>query len=136
LAQNFQRYFAYPTAVSRTPKEFILSSKTISCRPNDLFGTAVTRNWASSLSGEAISNNMSKLGLQISMGVLAAVPVVTGLIGLTGLRDPIYALAGLPADTMLQSAVFSVGSGSEQGSPCTGSSQKSTNKHGSALSGP
>jgi hypothetical protein len=46
---------------------------------------------------------MSKLGLQISMGVLAAVPVLTGLIGLTGLRDPIYASAGLPADMMLDS---------------------------------
>jgi hypothetical protein len=46
---------------------------------------------------------MSKLALQISTGLLAAIPVVTGLIGLAGLRDPIYASARLPTDTMLDS---------------------------------
>jgi hypothetical protein len=125
-------------AVSRTPKEFILSSKAISSRPHDLFGTAVTRNWASSLSGEATSNNMSKLGLQISMGVLAAVPVLTGLIGLTGLRDPIYASAGLPADMMLDSNLrFFGGVWLGAGLALYWLIQKSTNKqHCSALSGP
>lgn len=46
---------------------------------------------------------MSKLGLQISTGLLAMIPVVTGLIGLSGLRDPIYTSMGLPANAILDS---------------------------------
>ncbi len=46
---------------------------------------------------------MSKLSLQIVTGVLGVIPVVTGLIGMFGLSDPIYASAGLPANVLLDS---------------------------------
>jgi len=46
---------------------------------------------------------MSKLGLQVITGVLGGIPVVTGLIGMFGLSDPIYASAGLPANVLLDS---------------------------------
>jgi hypothetical protein len=46
---------------------------------------------------------MSKLGLQVITGVLGVIPVVTGLIGMFGLSDPIYASAGLPANVLLDS---------------------------------
>lgn len=48
--------------------------------------------------GTGVTEHMSKLGLQISTGLLATIPVVTGLIGLTGLRDPVYASTGLPTN--------------------------------------
>jgi Domain of unknown function (DUF4345) len=35
--------------------------------------------------------------------VLGVIPIVTGLIGMLGLSDPIYASAGLPANVLLDS---------------------------------
>jgi uncharacterized protein DUF4345 len=46
---------------------------------------------------------MSKRSLQIATGVLGTIPVVTGVIGMSGLSDPIYASVGLPANAMLDS---------------------------------
>lgn len=46
---------------------------------------------------------MSKRLLQVSMGVLGIIPIATGLIGMTGLRDPLYASAELPASVLLDS---------------------------------
>ncbi len=46
---------------------------------------------------------MSKLGLQVMTGVLGVIPVVTGLIGMFGLSDPLYASAGPPANVLLDS---------------------------------
>jgi hypothetical protein len=36
-------------------------------------------------------------------GILAMVPIVTGVIGLLGISDPLYASAHLPAHTLLDS---------------------------------
>jgi hypothetical protein len=46
---------------------------------------------------------MNKRPLQIATAVLGAVPVVTGIIGMFGLSDPIYSTAGLPANALLDS---------------------------------
>lgn len=46
---------------------------------------------------------MSKRALQIATAVLGAVPVLTGIVTLFGLSDPIYASAGLPANALLDS---------------------------------
>jgi hypothetical protein len=46
---------------------------------------------------------MSKRALQIATGILALVPTITGLIGLTGLSDPLYASMQLPSDATLDS---------------------------------
>jgi len=46
---------------------------------------------------------MSKRNLQIAMAVLGAVPVLTGLIGLMGLSDPLYTRLNLPPDATLDS---------------------------------
>ena len=46
---------------------------------------------------------MSKLALQVATGILASVPTTTGLIGLMGLADPLYATLGLPQDATLDS---------------------------------
>ncbi len=46
---------------------------------------------------------MNKRPLQIFTAILGAVPILTGLIGLFGLSDPIYASANLPANTLLDS---------------------------------
>jgi multisubunit Na+/H+ antiporter MnhG subunit len=46
---------------------------------------------------------MSRRHLQIAMVVLGAVPVLTGLIGLTGLDDPLYARLHLTPDATLDS---------------------------------
>jgi hypothetical protein len=46
---------------------------------------------------------MSKRLLQILTAILGAVPVLTGIIGLFGLADPIYADAGIPAIALLDS---------------------------------
>ena len=46
---------------------------------------------------------MSKLSLQIATGVLGAIPVVTGLIGMSGLGDPLYSAAGVPSNVLLDS---------------------------------
>jgi Domain of unknown function (DUF4345) len=46
---------------------------------------------------------MGKLSLQIATGVLGAIPIVTGLIGMSGLGDPLYAAAGVPSNVLLDS---------------------------------
>jgi hypothetical protein len=46
---------------------------------------------------------MSRRLLQILTAILGAVPVLTGIIGLFGLADPIYADAGIPANALLDS---------------------------------
>ena len=46
---------------------------------------------------------MSKLTLQVATGIFGAVPVLTGLIGMFGLSDPIYASAGTPSNALLDS---------------------------------
>jgi hypothetical protein len=46
---------------------------------------------------------MNKRLLQILTAILGAVPVLTGMIGLFGLSDPIYASANLPANALLDS---------------------------------
>ena len=46
---------------------------------------------------------MSKRLLQILSAVLAAVPVVTGILGMFGISDPLYAFAGLPHSAVLDS---------------------------------
>jgi hypothetical protein len=42
---------------------------------------------------------MGKRGLQIVCGILAIIPVATGMIGLLGTSDPLY--AGVPANVLL-----------------------------------
>jgi uncharacterized protein YjeT (DUF2065 family) len=44
-----------------------------------------------------------KRALQIVMAVLGLVPVVTGLISMSGTGDPLYAAAGLPSNLLLDS---------------------------------
>ena len=39
---------------------------------------------------------MSRLALQIVMGLLGIIPVATGLLGLLGVDDPFYVAAGVP----------------------------------------
>jgi hypothetical protein len=46
---------------------------------------------------------MNKRKLQVATAILAAVPVVTGLIGMTGISDPLYASLNLPRDATLDS---------------------------------
>lgn len=46
---------------------------------------------------------MNKRPLQILTAILGAVPILTGIIGLFGLSDPIYASASLPANALLDS---------------------------------
>jgi predicted membrane channel-forming protein YqfA (hemolysin III family) len=46
---------------------------------------------------------MSKRPLQITMAVLGAIPVLTGLVTLLGIADPIYANAGIPSNALLDS---------------------------------
>jgi len=46
---------------------------------------------------------MNKRGLQIATGLLGAIPVLTGIIGMFGLSDPIYAEAKIPANVLLDS---------------------------------
>jgi hypothetical protein len=46
---------------------------------------------------------MNKRPLQISTAILGAVPILTGIIGLFGLTDPIYASVNLPANALLDS---------------------------------
>jgi len=48
-------------------------------------------------------NAMNKRNLQIATAILALVPIITGLVGLTGLRDPLYAALHLPHDATLDS---------------------------------
>jgi hypothetical protein len=46
---------------------------------------------------------MSKRALQITMGTLALIPVTTGLVGLLGLRDPLYVRFGVVPNVVLDS---------------------------------
>lgn len=46
---------------------------------------------------------MNKRPLQIAMCALGAVPVITGILTMLGLSDPIYSSAGIPANTLLDS---------------------------------
>jgi hypothetical protein len=46
---------------------------------------------------------MNKRPLQITTAVLATIPVLTGIITMFGLGDPIYASSGLPANALLDS---------------------------------
>jgi hypothetical protein len=46
---------------------------------------------------------MTRRNLQIATALLALVPTLTGLIGLTGIYDPLYASAQLPRNAMLDS---------------------------------
>jgi Domain of unknown function (DUF4345) len=46
---------------------------------------------------------MSKRSLQIATAVLAAIPVLTGIIGMSGVSDPVYASLSLPTNTLLDS---------------------------------
>jgi hypothetical protein len=46
---------------------------------------------------------VSKRGLQIVTAILAAIPVATGLISMSGIDDPLYSSAALPANTLLDS---------------------------------
>ncbi len=46
---------------------------------------------------------MTKRPLQIATAVLGAIPVLTGIVTMFGLADPIYASAHLPANALLDS---------------------------------
>jgi hypothetical protein len=46
---------------------------------------------------------MKKRPLQVATAMLALVPTLTGLLGMLGLSDPIYASLGLPHDATLDS---------------------------------
>jgi predicted membrane channel-forming protein YqfA (hemolysin III family) len=46
---------------------------------------------------------MNKWALQIATAILGIVPIATGLIGMSGISDPIYASIGLPANPLLDS---------------------------------
>ena len=46
---------------------------------------------------------MSRRQLQIASGLLGVIPVATGLLTMMGLSDPIYAAAGLPVHSLLDS---------------------------------
>ena len=46
---------------------------------------------------------MSKRGLQIATAVLGAIPVLTAIITMFGLNDPIYASANIPPTALLDS---------------------------------
>lgn len=46
---------------------------------------------------------MSRRSLQIVSGLLGVIPVVTGVLTMMGLADPIYAAAGLPVHALLDS---------------------------------
>ena len=46
---------------------------------------------------------MNKRRLQIAMAVLGIIPIATGIVGLFGLSDPIFANSGIPANAILDS---------------------------------
>jgi Domain of unknown function (DUF4345) len=46
---------------------------------------------------------MSRRQLQVATALLAAVPTITGVLGLTGLQDPLYAKLTMPLDATLDS---------------------------------
>jgi hypothetical protein len=46
---------------------------------------------------------MRKSRLQLASALLGAIPIMTGIIGMFGISDPLYASAGLPPSTVLDS---------------------------------
>jgi FtsH-binding integral membrane protein len=46
---------------------------------------------------------VSRRSLQIVLGLLGVIPVVTGVLTMMGLADPIYTAAGLPVHALLDS---------------------------------
>jgi len=46
---------------------------------------------------------MSRRALQVTTALLGAVPVITGVVGMMGLGDPLYAGLNLPTDATLDS---------------------------------
>jgi Domain of unknown function (DUF4345) len=46
---------------------------------------------------------IGRRSLQITTAILGIIPVVTGLIGLSGLRDPLYGASGLDQNILLDS---------------------------------
>ena len=46
---------------------------------------------------------MNRKPLQITTAVLSLIPLVTGMISMLGIHDPLYASVGLPASTLLDS---------------------------------
>jgi hypothetical protein len=44
----------------------------------------------------SMEDQMSKLNLQIAMGLVGIIPVATGLLGMMGVDDPVYVAAGVP----------------------------------------
>ena len=46
---------------------------------------------------------MSRRALQVVSGLLSVIPIITGGLTMMGLRDPIYAAAGLPEHALLDS---------------------------------
>jgi Domain of unknown function (DUF4345) len=46
---------------------------------------------------------MNKRTLQIVMALLGVIPVLTGIVSMFGLSDPLYAAAGIPANALLDS---------------------------------
>ena len=47
--------------------------------------------------------NMNKKPLQVTTAILGLVPVITGIITMLGIYDPIYASAGVPSFPLLDS---------------------------------
>src|SRR5258708_19719638 len=54
---------------------------------------------------------MNKRGLQFVTALLGTIPVVTGIITMFGLSDPIYASASIPANSLLDSNLPFFGGG-------------------------
>jgi hypothetical protein len=50
-----------------------------------------------------VGGAVGKRSLQIITAILAAIPVLTGLVGMLGLSDPLYASAHLPPSVVLDS---------------------------------
>jgi hypothetical protein len=46
---------------------------------------------------------MRKSRLQVASALLGAIPIMTGIIGMFGISDPLYASAALPPSTLLDS---------------------------------
>ncbi len=46
---------------------------------------------------------MSRKALQIALIILGFVPIVSGILGMMGIFDPVYASLGLPSDPLLDS---------------------------------
>jgi hypothetical protein len=46
---------------------------------------------------------MRKSRLQLASALLGAIPIMTGIIGMFGISDPLYASAGLPPSPLLDS---------------------------------